>query len=299
MKTVLTIGSYDGVHLGHQKLLKRMLEYSREKLLIPVVIYFPLPPRLYLSGHVFDNLITTPLEREKLIKFYGIDKIIKLDFNEDFSRISARDFFINYILKYNPSIIVVGKDFAIGKNREGNLKWLYETVENYSINIDVVDFEKYKEHKISSSIIRSFLHRGMVKEAAICLGRRYSINGIVIKGAGIGRKIGYKTANLDVDKYKILPKGVYAVKVSLNEKIYDGVASIGIRPTLNTLENKLIAEVHIIDFDKDIYGKEICIEFIEKIRNELKFKSVSQLIMQIEKDIILAKNILKNTEKTI
>lgn len=286
MKHAISIGSYDGVHLGHQRILSLINKYSIEYGLKSVIFCFCIPPKLYLNSNISNNLITTLDERSKLIKLYGIDKIEFIKFNDKIKNLSPEDFFKKYIFKkYNPRYMVVGRDFSIGHNRKGNLKWLYDFAIKNSIDLRVIDFINYKGHKVSSTTIRHYLHSGNIKDANICMGREYFLSGIVVKGAGIGKKIGFPTANLKIDCLKILPLGIYAVKVNVDGKKYMGVASIGRRPTLATLDNKIICEVHILNFNKNIYGKKIDVFFLEKIRDEKKFGSIDDLIKQIRKDI--------------
>lgn len=298
MKCAVTIGSYDGVHLGHQKIIKELTGYCLKNDLKSVVIYFPIPPKLYIHKNWKDNIITTHKEREKILKSLGVEEVVKLNFNEKLSQKTALEFFADFIIKkYDPKFIVVGKDFSIGKNREANYAWLREISKINGLKCKVLQFVKYKHHKISSSLIRQFLHLGRIKEANFCLGRNYSISGVVIKGAGIGRKMGYPTANLEVNPIKILPKGIFAVIVKIENKYYKAVASIGVRPTLKTLGMRLMAEVHILNFDRDIYGETLEVFFVEKIRNEMKFLDMKALIKQIETDIAKAEKIFsKNRE---
>jgi len=294
MSSVVTIGSYDGVHRGHQKILKEIREISKKNSLTSVVIYFPIPPRLYLSGNYTSNLITTPCEREKLIHSYGIDKVVKLDFDLKLSRMHALDFFTNYIIKvFAPKFIVVGKDFSLGRDKEANSRWLKEMAQINGITCKVLNFVKFRDHKISSSLIRKFLHHGLIKDANCCLGRQYFIEGTVVKGKQIGKRLGFPTANLKVDPTKILPSGVYAVVVEINGIQYFGVCNIGFRPTIEYGVKNKIAEVHILDFNMDIYGKKIIVKFVDKIRNEKKFAGLQLLKEQIKRDITTAKKIFK------
>ncbi|MEF3280237.1 MAG: bifunctional riboflavin kinase/FAD synthetase [Elusimicrobiota bacterium] len=299
MRYAITIGTYDGVHLGHQKVFSILTNYSFIHNLKTVVIYFPIPPRLCILKRQLNNLITLPQEREKIIYENKIDIVESVDFTEKIRNLSASRFFYDYVIrKYKPKFIVVGKDFSVGYNREGNNKWLVDFCIENSIDLQIIDFIKYNQHKVSSSLIRSFLHKGNIRDANICLGRMYSLSGIVVKGAGVGKKIGFPTANLKTDPLKITPRGVYAVKIYLQNKSYSGVASIGTRPTLKTLNNALICEVHIFDFNKDIYGKNIEIKFVSRIRDEKKFSSAKTLITRIKKDILIAKDILCKFERS-
>jgi riboflavin kinase/FMN adenylyltransferase len=300
MKSVITIGSYDGVHKGHQKIIKEIKEISQKFLLKSVVVYFPIPPKLYLSKNYKENLITTPLEREKIIYQLGIDIVEKIDFTSEIAKMHAIDFFKNYLLKkFFPQFIVVGKDFSIGKNREANYKWLKEICLLNGIETKIIDFVKFENHKISSSLIRNFLHQGMIKEANKCMNRNYFIEGVVVRGNGIGRKIGFPTANIKTDPLKILPSGVFAVYINIGQNTYPGVCNIGFRPTIEDKLNKKTIEVHILDFNKDIYGEKVIVSFIDKIRNEKKFKNIYELINQIKMDIDFASDIFKKGVKIL
>lgn len=294
MKYAITIGSYDGVHLGHRSILDSLKKYSLTHITKTAVIYFPIPPKLYLTNSYLNNLITTEKERKSLITGYGIDYAFPLEFNENIHTMHADDFFNNFILKkYYPEFIAVGRDFSIGYNREGNNEWLQKICKKNQIGCEIVDFVKYNEHKISSSLVRSFLHHSRIKEANLCLGENYSITGTVVKGRGIGRKLGFPTANLSVDKNKILPKGVFAARVWLNNKTLNAVVNIGTGPTIRTEDKPtLITEVHILDFNKVIYNAELKVSLIDKIRQEIKFSNKETLISYIKNDINKTREII-------
>ncbi|NLH38977.1 MAG: bifunctional riboflavin kinase/FAD synthetase [Elusimicrobia bacterium] len=294
MKYAITIGSYDGVHLGHRSILDSLKKYSVAHNTRTAVIYFPIPPKLYLTQSYINNLITTEKERKALITGYGIDFAFPLEFNENIHMMHADDFFNNFILKkYSLEFIAVGRDFSIGYNREGNHEWLQKICKKNKIGCEIVESVKYNEHKISSSLIRTFLHHSRIKEANLCLGENYSITGTVVRGKGMGRKLGFPTANLSVDKHKILPKGVFAAKVLLNNKILNAVVNIGTGPTIRTRdEQTLITEVHILDFNEEIYNSELKVLLIDKIRQEIKFSSTETLISYIKSDINKAREII-------
>lgn len=294
MKYAITIGSYDGVHLGHRSILDSLKRYSVAHNTRTAVIYFPIPPKLYLTQSYINNLITTEKERKALITGYGIDFAFSLEFNENIHMMHADDFFNNFILKkYSLEFIAVGRDFSIGYNREGNHEWLQKICKKNKIGCEIVESVKYNEHKISSSLIRTFLHHSRIKEANLCLGENYSITGTVVRGKGMGRKLGFPTANLSVDKHKILPKGVFAAKVLLNNKILNAVVNIGTGPTIRTRdEQTLITEVHILDFNEEIYNSELKVLLIDKIRQEIKFSSIETLISYIKSDINKAREII-------
>lgn len=295
---VLSIGSYDGLHLGHQSIIKRIKQISLDKKISSAIFFFEIPPKLYLKGEFKNILITTPDERRNIIKGLGIDEIIPIDFNEDIHLMEPDSFFKKFVFsKYKVSDMVVGKDFALGYKRKGDLLWLKSYSNNIGFKLHIVDFVKYKDHKISSSLIRELIKKGEMEDVNNMLGRKYSFHGIVKKGAGIGRKLGYPTANIDVDEKKLLPHGVFVVEVIIDGVKYNGVGSIGRRPTLKTLNEELIAEVHILDFNQEIYGKKIEIFIIHKIRDEKKFNSVDALISQIKEDVFYTQRYFTSCKK--
>lgn len=296
MKSVLTIGSYDGIHTGHQKIINTLKVYSNRYNLKSVVIFFKFPPKLILTNRLKDNVLTMPDEKREILEKFNIDILSEIEFNDKIHKLSAEVFFEKYIYsKYKPCVIVVGKDFSIGKNREGNLLWLKRKAQELKIELVIMDFVKYTEHKISSSLIRTMLHSDDVETANKCLGREYSVEGFVVRGAQLGRKIGFPTANLQIPEEKLLPKGIYITKTIVDNKTYMSVASIGKRPTLKTMNSALIPEVHILNFNKDIYGKKIKVLFYKKIRNEKKFNSLNDLINEIKTDIEKTKKYFNKT----
>ncbi|MCX7905505.1 MAG: bifunctional riboflavin kinase/FAD synthetase [Elusimicrobiales bacterium] len=299
MKTiVLSIGSYDGVHLGHQAIIKKVKEISKIKNINSAIFFFEIPPKFYFKNY-FDNiLITLACERINLIKKYEIDLIIPIDFNKSIYLMSSEEFFEKFIFsKYIVSDVVVGKDFAIGYNRRGNIEWLKNFSKNKNFDVSIIDFVKWNDHKVSSSLVRDLLKKGDIEQANELLARPYTIEGIVKKGAGIGKKLGYPTANLEVDKKKLLPHGIFVVKVLIKGKVLEGIANIGRKPTFGTSNNDILCEVHIFDFNNDIYSENISILLLKKIRDEKKFDNILALKHQIEKDIIYARKYFKEFSK--
>jgi riboflavin kinase/FMN adenylyltransferase len=291
---VLTIGSYDGVHKGHLQIISELKKISYSLNLKSALVYFPIPPKFVIANKIENSLITTSLERKEIIKETGIDEVYELNFTRDIYLMSASDFFNNFIInKYKAKALVVGRDFAVGYNRAGDTDFLKKMCEKNGILFKVIDYFKVNGHKVSSSLIRNMLSTGKVSDASDLLSRYYFVNGIVVKGAGMGRKLGYPTANLDVDKYKILPRGVYTSRVLIDGIYYNAVSFIGHRYTLGTLGLKLIMETHILDFDMDIYGKNLKVFFISKIRDEIKFKNPLELVEKIRDDILKAKFFLE------
>ncbi|MCX5782988.1 MAG: riboflavin biosynthesis protein RibF [Elusimicrobia bacterium] len=282
----IAAGTFDGVHKGHAQILRELVKSARTGGMESLVLYFTFPPKASISGQTKQTLITLPSEREKLLRSFGIGGVKKLDFNV-LGEMSAEKFFTRVMLKkYKMGGILAGQDFAFGKNREGHLDFLRRECARHGIKLKILPFIKCHKHKISSSVIRLLLHEGHVETAAQLLGRPYLISGKVVRGAGLGRKLGFPTANLNVDPRKILPRGVFAVKVRLNKKTYNAVANIGFRPTINPIHKDLpLVEVHLLNFSADIYGQTLAIEFISKIRGEKKFPNLDSLKKNIARDI--------------
>ncbi|GAB4028603.1 MAG: bifunctional riboflavin kinase/FAD synthetase [Elusimicrobiota bacterium] len=293
--TALTVGTFDGVHLGHAQILRRLLESSVKLGLSPKVLYFPVPPKFYISGKLEGNLITVSQERKELISYMGIKDTAELNFEEKLQNMEAEEFFEKFIReRHRARALVVGGDFALGRGRKGDSAFLGKMCRKAGIHFSVVDPVKIEGQKVSSTLIRSLIKNGDMEKAAACLGRPYFLSGRVIKGAGIGRKIGFPTANLQIDYHKIIPQGIFAAKTLHEGRMFDSVVSVGRRPTFGTLEMRLLVEVHILNFSKDIYGDELKVFFISRLREEIKFNCAEALIEQIKKDVSFArKRLLK------
>lgn len=292
-KNFITIGTFDGVHTGHRFLLSRLEMLAAQHRLKPLALYFPLPPKTLLSPTPEMTVLTLPDEKKQLLIALGTP-IKPLDFMKCRS-MSAEKFFNEVLLKqYNMGGLLIGADFALGKNRQAGAEWLYKKCARLNLPFDIVRFYKTGTQKISSSLIRKILASGDIERANLLLGHPYEVTGKVIKGKQLGRTLGFPTANLDTGIYKILPLGVFAVKVRVGKEIYDGFCNIGFRPTVNSIDGKLpLVEVHIFDFDADIYGRKITIWFAEKLRDETKFTSLPALVTQLKQDRKDAKKILK------
>jgi riboflavin kinase/FMN adenylyltransferase len=286
-------GTFDGVHLGHLFLLERAKKISEETLL--TVLTFHPHPLIFLGEKREDFLLTTPEEKEELLKSAGVEEIITLTFNLELSRMTAERFFREILLeKLLAKKIVVGEDFRFGKGREGDGEKLLNLGKIYNVKVFIFPSFKLKGKAVKSESIRKLLKMGEVKRAKEMLGRFYSIRGIVVKGKGLGKKIGYPTANLEVVKEKLLPaKGIYAVRAKIKEDIHDAICYIGDSPTVSN-EGRLSLEVHIFEMERELVGEELEIFFIERIREERKFPSLKELINQIEKDITEAQRILSS-----
>ncbi|MBR5151234.1 MAG: riboflavin biosynthesis protein RibF [Elusimicrobiaceae bacterium] len=283
MKNFITIGTFDGVHRGHQHLFNLLETRAALHRAKPLVLYFPLPPKTLQSPHPEMSVLTLPEEKVRLFKTMGLHTEIL-----DFARVRslyASQFFNRLVNHFDCGGLLIGADFAFGKNREGSAVFLREACSRKNIPFEVLSFYKEGSDKISSSLIRKLLAQGNIAHANALLGRPYELTGRVIPGHKLGRKLGYPTANLDTGIYKILPLGVFAVKVRVGTKLYDGFCNIGFRPTINTLTTVLpLVEVHIFNFKQSIYGRKITIWFYQKLRSEIKFDGLDALKAQLAQD---------------
>ncbi len=292
MKQFLTIGTFDGVHAGHQHLFNTLEARAVLHQLRAKVLYFPLPPKTLLSAHPEMSVLTLPDEKKNILKKLGM-RAEALDFQQ-LRPLSPRQFFNRLVHHYDMGGLLVGADFAFGKDREGSAVFLREACTEKNIPFEVLPFYKEGHEKISSSLIRKILAQGDIPHANALLGRPYELTGRIITGHKLGRKLGYPTANLDTGIYKILPLGVFAVKVRVGTKFYDGFCNIGFRPTVNTLHTVLpLVEVHIFNFKQSIYGRKITVWFFEKLRNEMKFDGLDALKKQLAQDKQTAAEILR------
>lgn len=290
---VITIGSFDGVHTGHRKILSTLMEIAGQKSGDPIVLTFSVHPRKILSPHTPPRILTTISEKIEAIKKFGIDKIIAIDFTEEIANMPAEDFYNKYILeKIGIVDIVVGYDNAFGKDREGNYEYLTALSRKEGFSVYRVDPENNHSRPVSSTWIRTEIEDGYITMANMLLGRRYTLTGSVVKGDGMGRKIGFPTANIIPDDLdKVIPRdGVYAVAVTLKRKTYPGMLNIGTNPTFSKTERSI--EVNIFDLNRDLYGKSLHLEFYDRIRDEVLYESPERLIAQLNKDKKIAMEIL-------
>lgn len=283
MKNFITIGTFDGIHRGHQHLFNLLEARAALHRAKPLVLYFPLPPKTLQSPHPEMTVLTLPEDKKKIFKTLGL-RTEMLNFTQIRS-LSSQQFFNRLLHHFDCGGLLIGADFAFGKNREGSAVFLREACGQKNIPFEVAPFYKEDHEKISSSLIRKTLAQGNIVHANELLGRPYELTGRVITGHKLGRKLGYPTANLDTGIYKILPLGVFAVKVRVGTKIYDGFCNIGFRPTVNTLNTILpLVEVHIFNFKQSIYGRKITIWFYQKLRDEVKFDGLETLKAQLAQD---------------
>lgn len=290
---ILTIGNFDGVHLGHQKILKAVAECAHSLNMTSVAITFDPHPVRVLAPERGLRLITPFAEKVRLMGIYGIDIVLCIEFSRDFSNIKPDDFIRDVIIgKLGACEVIVGHNYAFGKGKKGTTELLRRRGKRHGFNVKVIRNARLFSDVVSSSRIRSLLLRGRVCEASWLLGRPYMIGGKVIKGAGRGnRLLNIPTANI-YTSYELVPKeGVYAVKIGLGDSIFDGVANIGRNPTFG--ENLMSYEAHIFDFSGDILNKDIRVYFIDRIRDERTFPDISALHDNIMKDIELAREIMR------
>lgn len=288
----ITIGTFDGVHNGHKQLMQTLKKMAAGANLTPVVMYMDMPPKIYFSGKCDNCLLTLPWEREALIKQQGIEKTIKINFNKEFAAIDKDGFFSLLLNKYKMKGLLVGRDFAFGKNRDGNLEYLRKMCVLHNVELKILDFFTDGDHKISSSLIRRLLTDGKIEQANLLLGYNYFINGKVIKGRQLARTLGWPTANVKVDAFKFVPKGIFASVAKTGNQSFASVSSIGVRPTVET-DGALLLESHLLNFNRDIYGQTFKAELISKLRPEHKFPSLDALKAQVNEDIKQASGILK------
>lgn len=284
--TVVTIGTFDGVHLGHQAIFEKMKEDARKIKGYTVVITFYPHPRIVL-GLDSENLcfINTQEKKINLIEEAGIDFLVIVQFTKEFASLSSEEFIADFVVKkVKPAKIVTGYDHHFGKDRSGSFELLSKMGKEYGFEVDKVEARLINDTKVSSTHIRKLLEAGKVKAANAFLGYEYSITGKVVKGHSLGRDMGFPTANIDVsDEYKLIAAvGVYACRVEYMGRKYKGMSNIGFRPTIDA--GDLTIEVNIFDFDQQIYNEEITIYFVDRMRDEHKFKNVEALIEQLVKD---------------
>ena len=284
---IILIGNFDGLHIGHQKLFKIANIYKKKyKLKIGVLTFDPIP-KMFFNPKFKNYRISSFEQKLNFLSNFNVDFIINKKFDSKFSKIKYFNFIKEIIhKKIQPRYIFVSNNFRFGNKREGDVKSLIEYSNQFNYKIINPKPLKKKSKIISSSLIRTLLEKGNIKLANKYLNRNWSIEGIIQVGRKLGRKIGFPTCNIDIKDYIIARPGVYAVKVFLgkSEKLKLGIANLGYRPTFN--QNKILLEVNIFNFSKNIYRNKIRVEFIEFIRGEKKFKNINQLKKQIDKDIL-------------
>lgn len=283
--SVVTIGTFDGVHIGHKAILRRLVETAKKEDLDSVVLTFFPHPRMVLQQDMDLKLLNTIEERTQLLQETGLDHLVVHPFTHAFSRLTAleyvRDILVNSL---KAKKIIIGYDHRFGRNRTANIENLKEFGIAYGFEIEEISAKEIDDIAISSTKIRKALVAGDIETANSYLGYNFMVTGEVVRGKAIGRTINYPTANLKLkETYKLVPKnGVYIVQSNLNDEIIFGITSIGTNPTVGGIEKTI--ETHFLDYDKDLYGEEITIEFLKFIREEETFDSIETLRQEIAKD---------------
>jgi len=297
-KTFVTIGTFDGVHFGHQHIIEKLvLEAKKANRKSVLLTFFPHPRMVLQKDHSLE-LINTIEERAELLKKTGLDYLIIHPFSKGFSRMTALDFVRDILVnQLNISKLIIGYDHHFGKNREGNIVQLTEYSHLYDFTVEEIPAQDIDDVSVSSTKIRRALAEGNIETANNYLGYNFMLSGSVVNGKQLGGKIGYPTANIDIkEAYKLIPKtGVYVVKSTINKKIVFGIMNIGNRPTVDGSYRTI--EVHFLDFNEDLYNQNLTIELLSFLRDEEKFNSIENLIIQIRKDEQIARYCIKNKLK--
>jgi len=290
-KSVVTIGTFDGVHIGHKKTLERIIFNAKKLNCESVVLTFFPHPRMVLQDDYVVQLLNTANEKKILLEKTGIDNLIIHPFSQEFSRLTAKEFVKEILVnQLNIRKIIIGYDHSFGRNRSANINDLIEFGKEYGFEVEQISAQEINDNAVSSTKIRNAILEGNINLANNYLGYNYFFSGVVVKGKQLGRTIGFPTANIKINEdYKLIPKnGVYIVKSNYDKKIVFGLMNIGTRPTVEGTNQTI--EVFFLDFDKAIYDESLTIEIIEFIRNEQKFDSLNDLKNQINEDKNFALN---------
>ena len=283
-KTVISIGSFDGVHTGHQKIFKTMKEKSKNTQKTIAITFFPTPQSI-LNPNNFKGHLNSKEEKIDKVKELGVDILYILKFDDKIKKMTAKNFLKIIIRKFNPELFIVGYNHCFGYKKEGDSDFLkkYKKKYNYKV-VDIPELKSSNKIKISSTTIRNLIANNDISNANNLLGYNYSIQGVIVDGDGLGRKIGFPTANIKVSKNKLIPgNGVYFINAHIDRREFQGMVNIGIKPTVSK-KKELSIEAHLFNFNEKIYGMKIIINFIKFIRNERDFKSIDFLKKQLEKD---------------
>ena len=287
-----TIGNFDGVHLGHQELIGKIKQAAKKNNLKTKVITFNPYPFEFFQWK--KKRILSEFDKNDLLKKLGIDEIKSIKFDEEFRNQTAEDFFINTLVNENIKFLSVGKDFKFGKDRAGDIELLNELCISNNVELHVLDDFKANAVKVSSTLVRELLANNDFIEASKLLGRPYAISGNVIKGKSLGKRLSTPTANIDIDNVEFCFNGVFLGRITIENKSFFCIVNFGPKPTFDDYRQSL--EAHILDFDENIYDHALSIEFLCKIRDQVKFNSVEELKIQINDDKNNARELLKSYE---
>lgn len=282
-KSIITIGNFDGLHKGHQVLIKETVDYAKKNNIQSIVFTFENHPANYFIPNSVKNIIS---EKQKLaiLKNMGVDMVISIPFDDYMTKITPNEFVRDILVnKLNIEKLIIGHDFTFARNKEGNIDSLQLLSHKYKFKLQVVSPIRINGIRVSSTKIRGLILDGSLDKVRQYLGYNYQLEGRVIHSKKLGRTIGFPTANLEIDNNMVIPKnGIYATKVYVEDKVYFGATNVGYNPTVNG--KSLSIETNILEFDEDIYGKNIKVEFLERIRDEKKFSSLEELKNQLGKD---------------
>lgn len=295
-KSIVTIGTFDGVHIGHQKIIKKLIKTAEERHLKSIVLTFFPHPRMVLQKHTDIQLLNTIEERKALLYHFGVNDIYIQEFTKEFSELSAEDFVKTLLVdKLNTKHIIIGYDHQFGKNRSAGIDDLKIFGKQFGFEVDEISVQDVDDVAVSSTKIRNALYQGDIATANSYLGYSYFLTGTIIKGRGLGRQIDFPTANISIEEtYKLIPKhGVYVVKTSIGNRTVFGMMNIGTNPTVNGKEQSI--EVHLFDFNADIYAEKIQVELLHRLRDEHHFDSIDDLKNQLHQDKKDALNLIAAT----
>jgi riboflavin kinase/FMN adenylyltransferase len=295
--SVITIGTFDGVHVGHKQIINKLIESAKQNNLRSTIITFFPHPRMVLQKGTDLKLLSTLAEKTNLLEKLGLDCLIVQPFTKEFSRLTALEFVRDILVqKLNVKKLVIGYDHHFGRNREGSFEQLKEYGIAYGFDIEEIPVKDIENVAVSSTKIRTALETGNIVKANSYLGYEYTLNGTVIHGRGLGKEWNYPTINIQIDEnYKLIPKsGVYVIKTTINNQQLFGIMNIGFRPTIDG-KNQTI-EVHLLDFNDNLYGKTISVQLAYRLRDEQKFESVQALFSQIKHDEQAARELIARKE---
>lgn len=294
-ETVVTIGTFDGVHIGHQKIIKRLIKTGEQFGLKSVILTFFPHPRMVLQKDSNIKLINTIEERHRILNDLGLDYLLIKEFTQEFSRLSAEDFVKQILVdKLHARKVIIGYDHRFGRNRNADINDLKKFGEAYGFEVEEISAQDIDDVSVSSTKIRTALQEGDIAKANAYLGYSFMLTGVVAKGKGLGRQLNYPTANIQIaEDYKLIPKqGAYIVSSKIDGNTFFGMMNIGTNPTVNGRQQTI--EVHFFDFDADIYGETIQIDLLQRIRDEQKFESVEALKTQLSLDKQTALHFISN-----
>ena len=288
----LAIGVFDGVHLGHRAVISTSAEHAQAANGTPVVVTFDPHPEKVLRPKAAPHLLTATPHKIALIRDLGVGHLLIITFDKQFAATEPEDF-VQQLVKYSKPLreICVGHEWSFGRNRRGNLELLKKLGAQFNFNVVGIPPVTINREIVSSTSIRQALEAGDLAKAAEMLGRQYTILGTVVRGDDLGKKIGFPTANLSAHNEQFPPNGVYVAEAKLDTVIYPGVVNLGYRPTVSTGKSERILEIHLLDFDRDIYGEDLEVQFICYLRPEKKFENIDALVQQIEADVKQAREL--------